>query len=428
MDKIILLFCSFVSCIIIINILFQFLNDRFIKVYDNKLLYQLLPVGSVILIAGVNMLMLPVLNLLMHLLLLGIVSYFLYYDDSAKFTRVIEVEVLYIVIVVTETLGVLLLDFLMGKLGRIPESPEILQSMETAFSKLMVLFLYYVVFSRLWKKTVLRTKMQYILYSIMFVYSLINVLAISYITEKENPAILMLIVGCITFSNMYMLYFIKFSDERNYYKMQIDMMQQQEKLQYENNQMQREKYDDAMRILHDVDKHIKQIEELYQEHKSEAIAYTRQINDMLSPLLPFQYSRNPVWNCLLSDKSKMAQRQDIKFEIDVAAVDIDFMKPIDVTTLFGNLIDNAIAAASKCESNKYVGLFVHAFNEMVAVRVTNSISEPIFMDKGKIPDSKKGIGLLNIERCVEAYDGSIIFKCTEELLICDIILNRTDSK
>lgn len=84
------------------------------------------------------MLMLPVLNLLMHLLLLGIVSYFLYYDDSAKFTRVIEVEVLYIVIVVTETLGVLLLDFLMGKLGRIPESPEILQSMETAFSKLMV--------------------------------------------------------------------------------------------------------------------------------------------------------------------------------------------------------------------------------------------------------------------------------------------------
>lgn len=235
------------------------------------------------------MLMLPVLNLLMHFLLLGIVSYFLYYDDSTKFTRVIEVEVLYIVIVITETLGVLLLDFLMGKLGRIPESPEILQSMETAISKLMVLFLYYVVFSRLWKKTVLRTKMQYILYSIMFAYSLINVLAISYITEKENPAILMLIVGGITFSNMYMLYFIKFSDERNYYKMQIGMMQQQEKLQYENNQMQREKYDDVMRILHDVDKHIKQIKELYQEHQNKAIAYTRQINDMLRPLLPFQF-------------------------------------------------------------------------------------------------------------------------------------------
>lgn len=428
MDKIILLFCSFISCIIIVNILFQFLNDRFAKVYDNKILYKMLPIGSIILLSGINMLMLPVLNLVAYLLLAGIVSLFLYYDDHASnFIRVLEVEALYVIIIVTETLGVLLIDFLLQVMGRVPNSPEILQSMETAFSKLMVLFLYYMVFSRLWKKTVLRTKIQYLLYSIMFVYSLVNVLAISYITEKENPVVLMLIVGCITFSNMYMLYFIKFSDERNYYKMQIDMMEQQEKLQFDNNKIQREKYEEAMKILHDVDKHIKQIEKLYQEHRSEAIIYTRQINDMLQPLVPFQYTRNPVWNCLLSDKRKMAEGQAVKFEIDVSTVDIDFMKPIDITTLFGNLIDNAIIAAAKCKENKYISLFAHAFNEMVAIRITNSILEEITIENGKMPNRKKGIGLLNIERCVEAYDGSIIFKCEKNLFYCDIILNRTDS-
>ncbi|MCH5248386.1 MAG: GHKL domain-containing protein [Lachnospiraceae bacterium] len=334
------------------------------------------------------------------------------------------------VIGVAEALGVFLIDLIMEIMQIIPQSTEIQKSIETAFSKIVLLFLYYAVFSRLWKKSFLRTKTQYILYLIMFLYSVVNVLIIAVISDRENPLILMVIVGSTIFANMYLLSFIKFSDERNYYRMQLEMMEQQEKLQYDKYEIQREKYKEAMAILHDVDKHMKMIEGLYQENlKREALNYTEQIRKMLQPLVPFRYTDNPVLNCLLSDKKRVADSSGISFKIEIDDVDISYMKPIDITTLFGNLIDNALEANKKCTEKKYIGLYIKEYNEMLSIRIENSVDKFVVIKNGRIDsnnEKRNGIGLLNIQKCVEDYLGSIIYKYTNQLLVCDIVLNRVD--
>lgn len=426
MDKIILVFCSLVSCIISVNILFQFMNDRYAKVSESKFLYRILPAGSVLFITVVNTFMMPMLNMAVHVLLFGAIAVFLYSGGKGKWiNRIAEVEALYIVIAISESLGMLLLDFFLKITGRIPESPEILKSMETAFSKIAVLFLYYVVYSRLWKRTELRTKKQYMLYFILFLYSIINILMLTTISDMENPAVLMVCVGSIIFCNMYMLYFIQFSDERNTYKLKVEMMEQQEKLQYNNYRTQMEKYNEAMKIIHDVDKYVKSMESLYEEKLiEEAISYADQISDRLRGLLPTKYSGNPILNCLLSEKKKEAEMLGIRFQVENLTGDLNFMKSIDITTLFGNVIDNAIAAAAVCTGDKRIRLSVDVLNEMVSIRAENTVNQDIPIKHGEMPE--KGIGILNIERCVEAFEGSIIYSCEDRLLRCDIILNRTD--
>lgn len=353
----------------------------------------------------------PILNMLVNVIWIGFVSYFFYYEEKdRRFIQIFESEALFMVIGVAEALGVFLIDVIMEIIQITPQSTEIQKSIETAFSKIVLLFLYYVVFSRLWKKSILRTKTQYILYLIMFVYSVVNVLIIAVISNRENPLVLMVIVGCTIFANMYLLYFIKFSDERNYYKMQLEMMEQQEKIQYDNYEIQSVKYKEAMSILHDVDKHMKTIEGLYQEDfKREALNYTNQIRKMLQPLVPFMYTDNPVLNCLLSDKKRVADRSGISFKIETNEVDINFMKPIDITTLFGNLIDNALEATKKCNEEKYIGLYVKEYNEMISIRIENSVEDPVVVKNGKIYSSsakRNGVGLLNIQRCIEDYLGT----------------------
>ena len=422
MDRIILLFCSFISCVILVNLLFQFFNDRYLRAYNSKLLYILLPIVSIIVVTPINMFMSPILNMLVNVIWIGFVSYFFYYEEKdRRFIQIFESEALFMVIGVAEALGVFLIDVIMEIIQITPQSTEIQKSIETAFSKIVLLFLYYVVFSRLWKKSILRTKTQYILYLIMFVYSVVNVLIIAVISNRENPLVLMVIVGCTIFANMYLLYFIKFSDERNYYKMQLEMMEQQEKIQYDNYEIQSVKYKEAMSILHDVDKHMKTIEGLYQEDfKREALNYTNQIRKMLQSLVPFMYTDNPVLNCLLSDKKRVADRSGISFKIETNEVDINFMKPIDITTLFGNLIDNALEATKKCNEEN---------NEMISIRIENSVEDPVVVKNGKIYSSsakRNGVGLLNIQRCIEDYLGSIIYKYSNQLLVCDIVLNRVD--
>lgn len=431
MDSLILLFCSFISCVILVSLLFQFFNDRYLKSYNRKLLYVLLPIASIAIVTPINMVMSPLLNLLVNVTWIGLVSYFFYYEENDKrFIRIFESEALFMVIGVAEALGVFLIDLIMEIMQIIPQSTEIQKSIETAFSKIVLLFLYYAVFSRLWKKSFLRTKTQYILYLIMFLYSIVNVLIIAVISNRENPLILMVIVGSTIFANMYLLSFIKFSDERNYYKMQLEMMEQQERIQYENNMIQSEKYNEAVSILHDVDKHMKMIEDLYQEDlKREALNYTNQIRQMLQPLVPFRYTDNHVLNCLLSDKKRVADRNDITFKIETDDVNIDFMKPIDITILFGNLIDNAIEASKACNKKRYIGLFIKEHNEMLSVRIENYIEKPVLIKNGIIDDTndkRKGVGILNIQRCIEFYLGSIIYKSSDQMLVCDIILNRLD--
>lgn len=370
--------------------------------------------------------MIPLLNMAVHVLLFGATACFIYSGGRGrKINRVVEVETLYVIMASAEAMGMFLLDFLLKIMGRVPDNLEILKSMETAFSKMVVLFFYYVLFSKLWKNTELRTRSQYMLYFIMFIYGTVNILLISYISEKENPVILIVAVGSTIFCNMYMLYFIQFSDERNSYKLQVEMMEQQEKLQYGNYKAQVEKYSDAMSIIHDVDKYVKQMENLYKEKLlEESIVYADQISDKLKGLLPRKYSSNPILNCLLSEKEKEAEKFGVRFQVKNFTGDVNFMKPIDITTLFGNIIDNAISAASECTKGKFVEISLNVFNEMVSIRVENTVNQKIAIKKGEIRN--KGIGILNIERCVETYMGSIIYSCRSDIICCDIILNRPE--
>lgn len=426
MDKIILVFCSLISCIISVNLLFQFMNERYLKAYDNKILYNFISMGSILVITGVNFFMIPVLNMVVHILLFGIIASFLYSGGrDKKIFRIVEVETMYIMMAIAEAMGMFILDFLLKVLGRTPYSLEILKSMETAFSKMVVLFLYYMVFSRPWKKTELRSRNQYMLYVIMFLYGTINILLISYISEKENFIILIIAVGSIIFCNMYMLYFIQCSFERDEYKLQVMMMEQKEKLQYKNYMAQTEKYQEAMRIIHDENKHIAQMSNLYKENLTEeAKNYHSEISNMLKKFLPTAYTNNPILNCLLSDKAKEAVWLGIQFKVESFTGDLNFMKPIDITTLFGNVLDNAVVAAGECAKDKYVKLSVRAHNSMILIRVENTVNKEIVIKDGEL--SNKGIGILNIERCLETYEGNIEYSYKDYVLCCDIMLNRIE--
>ena len=433
MDKLILFFCYVISCTIIVNIVFQFLNDRYVKAYNSKLLYFILPISNILIIAFINMYMNPVLNLVSNMALIGLISGLFYYNENNKIvTRILEAETLFMITVTLESLGTIFMDPVMKIFQIMPQSMEREMCIRVIISKLVLLFFYYLIFSRVWKKNISPTKTQWILYLLVVIYSATDILVIAAFYARGESLLLVSITGGVLLANMVILYFIKLFDENNEYKLQVEMMEQQEEMQYENYEMQRERYKETIAILHDVEKHIKMIEGLYQtDSRKEAINYTKQISGMLQPLVPFRYTDNPVMNCLLSDKKRVADSNNISFEIEISAADINFMKPVEITTLFGNLIDNAITANKERSTKGYIGLFIKDYKEMISIRIENSIEKPVLIKNGTIITDKRGrsgIGLLNIRKCVDAYEGSITYKCSDQLLTCDIFLNRKDEE
>lgn len=80
MENIVFLFTSFLSCIIVIGLLFQFMNDRFEKTYENSMLYKAVWLTAVLLITLVNQLRNPLANVVSNSIVYGIVSVIMYKD------------------------------------------------------------------------------------------------------------------------------------------------------------------------------------------------------------------------------------------------------------------------------------------------------------------------------------------------------------
>jgi len=64
MDRILLILCNGLSCFIISTILFQFMNGKYKRSSKNRYIYIIAETLTVLLIVGINILNIPILNLL----------------------------------------------------------------------------------------------------------------------------------------------------------------------------------------------------------------------------------------------------------------------------------------------------------------------------------------------------------------------------
>ena len=139
-------------------------------------------------------------------------------------------------------------------------------------------------------------------------------------------------------------------------------------------------------------------------------------------------SGNLMTDAILNSKLTLARRQKIRINCNAKIPERISVEDVDLCVILGNLMDNAMAAAYKCEQDRYVRLSVEPQYDMLLIRITNSTTEKIVIKNGRMPENKKGTGIRNIERCVSSYDGSETWKCADGVFACDIILNRIESQ
>jgi signal transduction histidine kinase len=277
------------------------------------------------------------------------------------------------------------------------------------------------------------TKAQDMVHLIIIVYSVVNLAVIIIVVSNEMTVTfserLLLLVNmfCIVFADLYFLYFTKFVQENSHLKLKLKLFEQQSNLQYEYYAAQEGKYNEAVNILHDVNKHLKMIEEIYEYNETDkAREYAKKIGQMLKPLILKEYTNHPILNILLNDKKKSAVLHNIEFELEVGNIELNFMEPVEITTVFGNLLDNAMEACEKAVNKKIIHMKLDTYNDFVVIQISNSTNGQTKWSDGK-PISQKGdhhgIGLLNVENIIKKYNGSMILEEKNLVFKCSIIFN-----
>lgn len=103
---------------------------------------------------------------------------------------------------------------------------------------------------------------------------------------------------------------------------------------------------------------------------------------------------------------------------------------MDLCTLLGNLLDNAIEAAEQCLSeNCLIEVKITNSDEKLIIQVTNSIKDSVLSENSELISTKNnplehGFGVSSIRLISKKYSGTVNYFEEDGILSCRVILYR----
>ena len=138
---------------------------------------------------------------------------------------------------------------------------------------------------------------------------------------------------------------------------------------------------------------------------------------------------NEVLDTVLTEKCLLCERENIKWTCLADAKSLNFMDPIDLYTLFGNLLDNAIEGVLKLKNpeERVIAVNVVSKKNMCIIQVENYYEDEIKFKDGipvtsKVDAQNHGIGFGSIMQMVEKYDGEFSIDVSNHIFMFTVIL------
>ena len=232
---------------------------------------------------------------------------------------------------------------------------------------------------------------------------MISFLTLSDYYASWNGYLLVLVnVLLLLFLNIFVVYFYITAARSNEAEKKSRLYRQKEVMVYQHYQKLEESYRQSRKIVHDVKNHIQALGKLYEEGQiEEAEKYKEEVFHLLNQNNHTWYTENRMLNIILNEKLCHENLRDARLELDIEENCLDRIREIDITTIFANLLDNAIEAIGKEEGEKYLKVLAKREKEFLMIQVVNSKS--IHPAKG---EGHQGLGLENIREALKPYEGT----------------------
>lgn len=261
-------------------------------------------------------------------------------------------------------------------------------------------------------------------FSVIYIMTLVSVLQIY--TGPQESILLVINIILVLILNIYVTHIFDAIQKNNILQNEVDLYHQQSELQHKYYDNLENKYKESRKLIHDIRNHLQSIERLYEVRDNErAKEYTNDIHLMLNELNQKYYTSNRVLNIILNDKFQIVRNANIDLDCKIGEINLDFMKEIDITTIFANLLDNSIESAKKVEDSSYIKFYINKFNDFIVINIINSMKEKPTIKNRKIKSTKvnhEGLGLENIRKTLEKYEGTMVIDYDDSNFKVNIVI------
>lgn len=291
-----------------------------------------------------------------------------------------------------------------------------------------LLYIFYILYANAKRMKQFHTRYQY-LFSVLI---LIVSFTLSYLTlyicrthELDSPVIpvlfsvlFILIALCVQIYQQYIDLL-----EQN---MRTQILLEQSKMTADYSEQIKHNLKELHSLRHDIRNHLLTIDGYVSQEKYDSVhEYIQKITDNFTDVPLFDTPSNVI-SSLLSAKYQLTQCKHIDFQIewDFPYVHIE---DFAIITILGNLIDNAMSAAGKCDSG-WITLSMVQMDSFLEIHIKNNYVEKIIEKDGHFQSTKEedgllhGLGIQNIRSTVAQLNGQVDITYSDDVFDVSVLV------
>ena len=208
------------------------------------------------------------------------------------------------------------------------------------------------------------------------------------------------------------MFFIIFMYSKN--NLYLREQEQLDKVQIAQLQQQYAYYQDKLKdeerirsVYHDLKNHLLVMESRQNTEETRQMAET--LRSQIADYENYVHTGNEFLDIILKDKAEKAREKNIDFSVFIDFNGIDFIEPLDISTMFGNGIDNAIEASEKLpEDQRVILVKAGKVQDFVSILIENNCLDEVHKDGHTTKADKflHGFGISNMKKAAEKYKGT----------------------
>ena len=206
-------------------------------------------------------------------------------------------------------------------------------------------------------------------------------------------------------------------------------LQQENKYYVEQLQYMSESYQTIHSVKHDIKNTLNSIKGLAQnQNHVKIVQYIDSVNNTAGFNTIYIDSGNTILDSILNFKAQESFEKGISLICKVSVPNDIELDPFDMSVIIGNILDNAITAVEKVDSDKVILVNIDCKKGNLIINVSNEFAESITYDaNGRLLTSKldkvnHGIGINNIEKIVKKYNGKLTFGPMNDRFVSEVIM------